>query len=204
MNDAVGKPSQNVENSMLVSRENVGKVRAIENVFQSRQDSDPDMRTILGRNKSTTEKVHEPDPDWQRRKEELASGRHAEKPCGAHEGKQLQCRSRGSDPERKERQAKEHGVLQVGESPMVLLQVSQAIPKVEGRLQARDVLAAMRRVGLCPGTPASVAGGETVEKRQVDVLREERRQLGLSRSKIHRICVFLFTICPKKIDVQGK
>lgn len=52
MHDTVGKPSQNVENSMLVSRENVGKVRAIENVFQSRQDSDPDMRAILGRNKS--------------------------------------------------------------------------------------------------------------------------------------------------------
>lgn len=56
VNDAVGKPSQNVENSMLVSRENVGKVRAIENVFQSRQDSDPDMRTILGRNKSKERK----------------------------------------------------------------------------------------------------------------------------------------------------
>lgn len=152
----------------------------------------------MAENLPTTEKVHEPDPDWQRRKEELASGRHAEKPCGAHEGKQLQCRSWRGDPERKERQAKEHGVLQVGKSPMVLLQVSQAIPKVEGRLQARDVLAAMRRVGLCPGAPASVAGGKTVEERQVDVLREERRQLGLSRSKIHRICFFLFAICPKK------
>lgn len=68
---------------------------------------------------------------------------------------------------------------------MVLLQVSQAVPEVEGRLQARNVLAAMRRVGLCPGAPASVAGGKTVEERQVDVLGEERRQLGLSRSKIH-------------------
>lgn len=97
-------------------------------------------------NLPTTEKVNEPDPDWQRRKEELASGRHAEKPGSAHEGKQLQCRGRGSDPERKERQANEHDVLQVGESPVVLLQVSQAVPEVKGRLQARDVLAAMRRV----------------------------------------------------------
>lgn len=57
MHDAVRKPSQNVENSMLVSRENVGKVRAIENVFQRRQDSDPDMRTVLGRNKSEGEEM---------------------------------------------------------------------------------------------------------------------------------------------------
>lgn len=153
------------------------------------------------KNLPTTEKVNEPDPDWQRWEEELASGRHAEKPGSAHEGKQLQGRGRGGDPERKERQANEQGVLQVGESPVMLLQVSQAVPEVEGRLQARDVLAAMRRVGLCPGASASVAGGKTVEERQVDVLGEERRQLGLSRSKIHRNFVFFFLFLqsvPKK------
>lgn len=157
--------------------------------------------SFMAKNLPTTEKVNEPDPDRQRGEEELASGRHAEKPCCAHEGKQLRCRSWGSDPERKERQAKEHDVLEVGKSPMVLLQVSQAVPEIEGRLQARDVLAAMRRVGLCSGAPANVAGGKAVEKRQVDVLGEERRQLGLSRSKIHRNVFFFLQSVPKK-DVQ--
>lgn len=89
--------------------------------------------------------------------------------------------------------------MQIGESPVVLLQVSQAVPEVEGRLQARDVLAAMRRVGLCPRAPAGVAGRKTIEERQVDVLGEERRQLGLSRSKIHgEVCSFFFNNLSQK------
>lgn len=188
MHDAVGKPSQNIQNGMLVGRENVGKVGAVENVFQGGQDSHPNMRTILGRDKSTSEKVKQPDPDGKRREEELAGGRHEENPRGAHEGKQLEGRSRRSHVEREERQTGQDDVLQVGKAPLVLLQVSQAVPEVERGLQARDVLAAMRRVGLCPGAPANVAGGKAVEESQVDVLRQQRRQLGLSRSKIHHCC----------------
>lgn len=142
----------------------------------------------------TSEKVNEPDPDRQRRKKELAGGRHEENPRGANEAKQFECRGWRSNVKREERHGGQDDILQVGKTPLVLLQVSQAVPEVERVLQARDVLAAMRRVGLCSGAPANVAGGEAVEESQVDVLRQQRRQLGLSRSKIHHCCWML----PKK------
>lgn len=52
VDDAVGKPSQDIQNRVLVGGEDVGKVGAVQNVFQSGQDSNPDVRTILGRDKS--------------------------------------------------------------------------------------------------------------------------------------------------------
>lgn len=57
MHDAVGKPSQNIQNGMLVGRENIGKVGAVENVFQGGQDSNPNMRTIFGRDKSKQDRA---------------------------------------------------------------------------------------------------------------------------------------------------
>lgn len=57
MHDAVGKPSQNIQNRVLVGRENVGQVGAVENVFQGGQDSNPNMRTILGRDKSKQDRA---------------------------------------------------------------------------------------------------------------------------------------------------
>lgn len=57
VHDAVGKPSQDIQNGMLVGRENVGKVGTIENVFQGGQNSNPDVRTILGRDKSIQDRT---------------------------------------------------------------------------------------------------------------------------------------------------
>ena len=34
---------------MLMSREDVAQIRPVEDIFESRQDLDPDMRSVLGR-----------------------------------------------------------------------------------------------------------------------------------------------------------
>jgi len=49
--DAVGDPSEHVKDRVGVCREDVGKVRSVENVFERRENSNPDVRAILGRNK---------------------------------------------------------------------------------------------------------------------------------------------------------
>lgn len=47
MHDTVGQPGKDVEDGMLVGGENVGQVCAVKDVFQGRQDANPDVRSIL-------------------------------------------------------------------------------------------------------------------------------------------------------------
>lgn len=54
MNDAIRQPREDVEDWMLVGGENVGKVGAVEDVFEGGQDANPDVRTIFVWNESVT------------------------------------------------------------------------------------------------------------------------------------------------------
>jgi hypothetical protein len=47
MDDAVGQPRQNVEDGVLMRRENAGEVGTVDNVLQGRQNADPDVRAVL-------------------------------------------------------------------------------------------------------------------------------------------------------------
>lgn len=47
MNDAVRQPSQDVEDWMLVGGQDVGQVGAIQDIFEGRENANPDVRTIL-------------------------------------------------------------------------------------------------------------------------------------------------------------
>lgn len=47
MHDTVRQPSQDVEDGVLVRRQNVGQVCAVENVLQCRQDANPDVRSVV-------------------------------------------------------------------------------------------------------------------------------------------------------------
>jgi hypothetical protein len=42
VHDAVGEPGEDVEEDVLVRGEDVGEVRAVEDVFESGEDADPD------------------------------------------------------------------------------------------------------------------------------------------------------------------
>lgn len=55
--DAVGDPSEYVKDRVGVCGEDVGKVRSVKHIFERRKDSDPDVRAILGRNKSVKSDV---------------------------------------------------------------------------------------------------------------------------------------------------
>lgn len=50
--DAIRDPSQNIENCVLVDRDDVANVRTVDDVLEGRKDSDPDLRAPLGGNKS--------------------------------------------------------------------------------------------------------------------------------------------------------
>ena len=110
MGDAVRKPGKDVEKGMLVGGQNVGQVCTIENVFKSRKNSDPDVRTVrvvneaekllakaqfkygLGDNIPTAEEVDQPCPNGQTWEKELSGGRHQTTPDTSKDGEGLQSR----------------------------------------------------------------------------------------------------------------
>lgn len=52
VDNSVRQPSKNIENRVLVGRQNVGKVGSVQNVLQRREDANPNMRTVIVRDKS--------------------------------------------------------------------------------------------------------------------------------------------------------
>lgn len=53
MNNAVRKPGQNVKDGVLVGREDVGEVGAVQHILKSWQDTNPNMGSVIVRNKAT-------------------------------------------------------------------------------------------------------------------------------------------------------
>lgn len=87
-------------------------------------------------------KVDKPHPNHGRGQKELSGSRHQEEPCTAHQSQQFDSGRRRGDVKREECQADEDNILHIRELEMMLLQVSHAVPHVEGCLQASDVLLA--------------------------------------------------------------
>lgn len=50
--DTIGEPGKQIEDGVAVGRENVGQVGSVKDVLERREDLDPDVRTVLGGNKS--------------------------------------------------------------------------------------------------------------------------------------------------------
>lgn len=57
MHDAIRKPGKEVENRVLVSGEDVGKICAVEHVLEGGKYAHPDVWSIIVRDKSTEKKV---------------------------------------------------------------------------------------------------------------------------------------------------
>jgi hypothetical protein len=47
---SVGEPRENIEDRVLVGRDNVAEVGAVEDVLEGWEDADPDGRAVFGRN----------------------------------------------------------------------------------------------------------------------------------------------------------
>ena len=130
--DAVGQPSQNVEECALVCGENVAQVGAVEDVLKCRENSHPDGRTVLSGNEFAGVEEDQPSCNWQERQEELASQRdeQTEYEEGRHEG--LCKRSRALDhTEREDSEDGKEDVLRIPDAPLVFLQASQGICRVQ-------------------------------------------------------------------------
>jgi hypothetical protein len=47
---AVGEPGKHIKNGVLVCRQNVAQVGAVQDVLERRENADPDGRAVFGRN----------------------------------------------------------------------------------------------------------------------------------------------------------
>ena len=52
MCNSVRQPSKNIQNNMLICRENIAKIGTVEYVFKSWEHADPDRRPIIAGNES--------------------------------------------------------------------------------------------------------------------------------------------------------
>lgn len=84
---------------MLVGGENARQIGTIQDVLEGGQHANPDVRSVLIRDKSTTKEIQKPCPNCDRWQEELTGSGHEKNPNATHDGKKLDSRSRRSDPE---------------------------------------------------------------------------------------------------------
>lgn len=69
MEDAVREPGEKVQKGVGVGGEDIGEVRAVENVLEGGEDADPDVRTDIGGDEPWGAKsehgIHGEDRTWQ-------------------------------------------------------------------------------------------------------------------------------------------
>lgn len=49
MHDSVRYPGQNIQSNMLMGGQDVAQIGAVDDIFESREDADPDGRSVVGR-----------------------------------------------------------------------------------------------------------------------------------------------------------
>lgn len=121
MHYAVGEPGEDVENRMLVGGENVGEIGAVKNILERRENTNPDMGTVIIGDKATAKEIHQPNPNHRRREEELSSGGHGNHPDTQSNCESLDAGRRGRDPETEESQQREERILKIRGPPLVRL-----------------------------------------------------------------------------------
>ena len=144
MGNAVGKPGEDVENDMLVSREDVAEVGAVEDVFEGGKDADPGLGADGARNESgeisggageaeagdslAGVEENQPTGDGQEGQEELACYRddQGRQEQGGNEGAEERARE-GHDGEAEDGDDGHDQVLAIVEGPAVVAEVAESV-----------------------------------------------------------------------------
>lgn len=159
VHDAVGEPGEDVEDDVLLCGEDVGEVRAVEDVFEGGEDADPDAGAgfagdeaggvswwlLLGESGKgwgsglpSGEEEGDPGQHWQCRNEELARNRNNRRHSRQQHNARLNHR-RGRRNRRREEQYKDQkDVLRIIKTPSSLLQLMQRHVGREGRLDGGE------------------------------------------------------------------
>jgi len=101
----------------------------------------------------------------------LTCGRHKQNPNTTNDSQELDTRSRGGNPEGEENQEANNSILEIRRPPMMLLEITNTIPGVKRGLETGDLLIARSRFRFGASTANSISVRNSVEERQINVLR---------------------------------